>query len=97
MQVDTIYDIITIIISFHICHIRNGNIYVGLNIYCVALYEMHINLNQFVVILSISLHVILYLIHSCMMNDLRYNVQFNIIDSDRTSSYIELCNFQKRI
>ena len=61
-------------------------IYVGLNIYSMRIYEMHINLSRFAVKISVSLHMILYVIDISLMNYLRYNVQFNILDSDKMSS-----------
>ena len=53
-------------------------IYVGLNIYSMRIYEMHINLSRFAVKISVSLHMILYVIDISLMNYLRYNVQYNI-------------------
>ena len=61
-------------------------IHVELNIYCLILYGMHINFNHFALLTRIPLHVILYVIDISLMNYLRYNVQFNILDSDKMSS-----------
>ena len=45
------------------------NIYVGLNKYCVSLYEIQANLNIFCVTLQILLHVIICVTDIQRMND----------------------------
>ena len=57
-------------------------IYVGLDRYSVSLYEIHVNLNHFAVILNIAPHVIIYVIEIRRMNDLRNNVQFDICNNN---------------
>ena len=47
IQVDTIYNLITVFLICHIIHIRNGDIYMGLNIYRVSLYEKNTNFNYY--------------------------------------------------
>ena len=54
------------------------NIYAGLNIYRVVLFKLYINLDQFSVILIISLNVVICVTDIRRMNGLIYNVQFGI-------------------
>ena len=46
--------------------------YVVLNIYCVSLYEMQINLSHFSAILRISLHIVI-----CMTQETTPNGDYN--------------------
>ena len=47
MQVDTVYDLITIFLICHVPRIRNGAIRVGLNIYIISAYKNQTNFNYF--------------------------------------------------
>ena len=58
-------------------------IYVGMDIYCVSLFEMEINLNHFSVILYISLHMNVCVTDIHRMNDLIQILQFYISYCDR--------------
>ena len=53
-------------------------IYVELNIYCVIVNEIKINLNHFSVVLRTSIYDIICVTYIIIMNDLRYNIQFYI-------------------
>ena len=53
-------------------------IYIELNIYCVIVNEIKINLNHFSVIIHTSLYDIICVTYIIIMNDLTYNIQFNI-------------------
>ena len=72
-------------------------IYVQLKIYCVSLYEMNINMNDFSFILRISLHVVMCVTENFRVIYLRYNVQFNIWYHDKTPSCVKPRNFWKHI
>ena len=84
---DTIYYLMTDFLLCRILHISDGDIHVGLKIYCVSVYEIQINTNHFSARINISLHVIICVTENFIMNDLSYNSQFDILDGDKNDFY----------
>ena len=68
-------------------------IYVGLDIDCMSLYEIQINLNHFSVMLHILLHVIIRVTEIQRMDDLRHNIQFDICNHNKTPSGVKRHSF----
>ena len=70
-------------------------IYVGLDKDGMSLYGIHINLNNFAVILHILLHVIICVTGILITNCLRYNVQLNIWYCKKSLTMLDCVNFGK--
>ena len=62
----------------------------GLNIYRVIVYEIHINLNHFSGILHILLNIIMCVIDIRRIDYLSYNYQFDILDREKLIDLINI-------
>ena len=67
---------------------------IGLNKQYVSLYAMILNLNCFAVIIHIFTHVIIRVTYILRINDLGFNVQFNIWYHDKMFCCVKLHNFR---
>ena len=80
------------VILCHLHHKSNGNISVTEHASC-DLYEIQFNLDNFIIILRILIHMIMCVTNIRKMIDFRHHVQFNIWYYDKIYYHFKPCYF----